>query len=226
VDKAIEDSRSAVRGRPSRRSRGNRPSDDSLLDAACAVFHESGFDAASMEAIAERADSTKPTLYAHFGSKDQLYRACLRREADRLQRWLYATYESAAGLPVTEEVRADMLALFDYAAAHAAGFGILFDDARSGPNTAVRDQLVEGICGRIAERIRAGFIRHAGVDPRLSADVLAAMVVGLAVHGAREALRLSCDITAAGELATAVAATALTRPDLRVMNAIDDQPAP
>jgi Bacterial regulatory proteins, tetR family len=39
-----------------------RPTDDQLLDAARAVFGVHGFRQATMEGIAQRAGSTKPTL--------------------------------------------------------------------------------------------------------------------------------------------------------------------
>lgn len=64
-----------------------------MLDAAVAVFSELGFHGASMDAVAARAGVSKPMVYAHGGTKDELFAACLRREADRLLR----SVESAAG---------------------------------------------------------------------------------------------------------------------------------
>ena len=63
-----------------RRSPAARPTDDELLDAARAVFAERGYAQATMGLIADRADSTKPTLYAHFGDKAALFRTTVRRE--------------------------------------------------------------------------------------------------------------------------------------------------
>ncbi|MBH0777918.1 TetR/AcrR family transcriptional regulator [Nocardia bovistercoris] len=203
-----------------RRSPGNRPSDDALLDAACAIFHAVGFRAAVMESIAERANTTKPTLYAHFGSKDQLYRACLLREADKFRAALFATYDSASALDVAGEVRADMVVFYEYAAAHPTGFALLFDDAKSEPNTDIRGALVDSVTDRIADRIRAYSVDHRPTSGH-SADLLGAMLVGIAVHGARQALRLRSDMTAAGELAAAMANAALRHLDPRVLAAVD-----
>src|SRR4051812_10772155 len=50
-----------------------------LLDAAEAAFRESGWEQASLEAIAHRAGVTKQTLLRHFGSKDGLREAASRR---------------------------------------------------------------------------------------------------------------------------------------------------
>lgn len=46
-----------------------------MLHAAKAVFQEVGFERASMDRIAARADTTKRTLYAHFGRKEDLFLA-------------------------------------------------------------------------------------------------------------------------------------------------------
>ena len=48
-----------------------------VLDAARAVFVESGYYAAGMDDIAERAGVSKPVLYQHFPSKLDLYLALL-----------------------------------------------------------------------------------------------------------------------------------------------------
>jgi AcrR family transcriptional regulator len=48
---------------------------DHILLAAKDVFLEVGFDRASMDLVAARAETSKRTLYAHFGSKDNLFLA-------------------------------------------------------------------------------------------------------------------------------------------------------
>ncbi|MFY3590625.1 MULTISPECIES: TetR/AcrR family transcriptional regulator [Achromobacter] len=46
---------------------------DELLQAATAVFLEYGYEDASMEAISDRANCSKGTLYRYFASKNELY---------------------------------------------------------------------------------------------------------------------------------------------------------
>ncbi|MCB9545722.1 MAG: TetR/AcrR family transcriptional regulator [Myxococcales bacterium] len=46
-----------------------------ILEAATAVFRDEGYDAASMDRIAERAGASKRTVYNHFGSKEALFQA-------------------------------------------------------------------------------------------------------------------------------------------------------
>lgn len=205
-----------------RRSTGARPSDEQLLDDICAVFAESGFRGASMSTLAERAGTTKPTLYAHFGSKEELYDACLRREADKLTQWLFAAYDRAAELPVQEQVHADMRAFFDYASTHPAGFRLLFDDHTPGNLTSVRGELLESITDRIAERFRAVITARGRATPGVSAELLAAMVVGIAAHGARHAVLIHpTDSALAGDLASALAYQGMRHLDPDLMRALD-----
>jgi len=48
---------------------------DRIVWAAKRVFLEKGFDASSIDDVAAQAGTTKPTVYAHFKSKDELFSA-------------------------------------------------------------------------------------------------------------------------------------------------------
>ena len=50
------------------------------MDGARAVFLASGFDGASMNDIARSAGVSKGTLYAYFGSKEDLFKAIIREQ--------------------------------------------------------------------------------------------------------------------------------------------------
>lgn len=67
-----------------------------LLIAARRVFGGHGFDAATMEAIAEEAKVAKGTIYLYFPSKQAIYDATFRDGMDELQR-LSAERIAAAG---------------------------------------------------------------------------------------------------------------------------------
>ena len=53
-----------------------------LLDAAHEVFAEVGMDAASVEAISERAGFTRGAFYSNFESKEELFLALITQLAD------------------------------------------------------------------------------------------------------------------------------------------------
>lgn len=48
-----------------------------ILRAAFQTFGERGFDQTSMDEVAERAGTTKRTVYAHFTNKETLFRAAI-----------------------------------------------------------------------------------------------------------------------------------------------------
>ena len=50
-----------------------------ILDAAMVEFSERGFNAARMDDIASRCGLSKGSLYAHFSSKEQIFKALLTR---------------------------------------------------------------------------------------------------------------------------------------------------
>jgi len=90
---------------------GSTATRDKLLDTASALFYERGIVATGVDTVVAAAGVSKPTLYAHFGSKSELVAAVLeRRHARRL-----------ASLPVwLSEAVVDplerLLAVFDWLA--------------------------------------------------------------------------------------------------------------
>src|SRR5262249_61249351 len=63
---------------PRARERGRR-------GAPPRLFLDRGFDATSLDAVAEAARVSKPTVYSRYGDKRGLFAAVLRRE---IERWL------------------------------------------------------------------------------------------------------------------------------------------
>jgi len=66
-----------------------------VLDAALKLFLVSGYDGTSMQAVADEAGVTKPVVYACFASKDQLFRALLAREEERIVGEIQGAFENA-----------------------------------------------------------------------------------------------------------------------------------
>jgi len=54
-----------------------------MLDAAVQMFSRNGYHETSMDAIAAEAEISKPMLYLYYGSKEELFDACLNRELGR-----------------------------------------------------------------------------------------------------------------------------------------------
>lgn len=98
----------AAKARAARRdvpkSRGGRPTksaalerDQRLIEVATQLFLERGYEATSLDAVAEAARVSKPTVYARYGDKRGLFAAVLRRE---IERWL-APLAKAAEVQLT-----------------------------------------------------------------------------------------------------------------------------
>jgi AcrR family transcriptional regulator len=91
--------------RPVRRGGGGRPTreeavrrDARWLDVATPLFMERGFDGTSIDAVAEAAGVSKPTVYARYRDKRDLFAAVLR---GRIRDWL-APLSAAAEAQATE----------------------------------------------------------------------------------------------------------------------------
>ncbi len=203
-----------------RRSPAARPTDDELLDAARAVFAERGYALATMGLIAERADSTKPTLYAHFGDKAALFRATVTREVAALRNWVLTAYETEGARPLEDRVRLSVMAMFSYAGAHPDSFRMLFDSAVDEMSNE-RRALADTVTTHVVDRVREHLLAH-GRTPGPGADLLAAMMVGLV---GRAAMHVShspgVDPIGAGELATGFVMAALRGLDPGLLDRVD-----
>jgi AcrR family transcriptional regulator len=66
-----------------------------LLDVAEEQFAEHGYGGASIEVIARLAGVSRPIVYDHFGDKEGVYIACLRRARRELEEMILAAVASA-----------------------------------------------------------------------------------------------------------------------------------
>jgi AcrR family transcriptional regulator len=78
---------------------------ETILAAAKRAFLAGGFGAVSMDAIAREAAVSKATVYAHFGSKEELFGAVIGRECERF----FASF--SAGELDPSDVRASLTVL-------------------------------------------------------------------------------------------------------------------
>jgi len=92
---------------------GDQPSGDPagastrerILDVALDLFTDQGFDGTSMREIAERLHISKPAIYYHFASKDEILMALHMR----LHGFGKAALARLAGQPVTLEIWGSLL---------------------------------------------------------------------------------------------------------------------
>ncbi len=75
---------------------------DAILDAATRAFRDEGYEAASMDRIAELARASKRTVYNHFGSKEALFQAVFERLVEQIHALKRFAYDPDA--PLAEQL--------------------------------------------------------------------------------------------------------------------------
>ncbi len=180
------------------------------------MFAARGYHAAQMADLASAAGTTKPTLYARLGSKEQIFRRVLEREAASLTSFLYAAYADAAGRPLSDMIELATLAFFRYAQSQRAGFELLFRSEPAAPGEGIADQAMEEVTGRITELFRE-FNRRTGRREQRSDALLAAAGVGVARQVCQYALDNDYDLENAGALASSFTEAGLKGVDPKVV---------
>ncbi|HXV97773.1 MAG TPA: TetR/AcrR family transcriptional regulator, partial [Anaerolineae bacterium] len=137
---------------------------DKILDTAAQLFTEIGYEAATTNAIAARADTSIGSLYQFFPNKEAILQALAARYLDQL-RALYdqvLTAESAhLPLPALLDRIIDPLA--EFKPAHP-GFEPIFFGAHTSPSLAAA---AEELHQAVIRRVEAIFAARA---PQLEAD--------------------------------------------------------
>jgi AcrR family transcriptional regulator len=163
--------------RPAKRRAGTRlvpraVREEQMLEVAGEVFAERGFHPASMDEIAERADISKPMLYAYFGSKEGLYSAYMQRTGDRLLAAMDAAVDPS--LEPGPQVYASMMAFLGFVEEHREGWAVLQRELAAGAGGPLAED-VGRVRAAIVKRMAALLAPHLGDVP---ADALAHGFVG------------------------------------------------
>jgi len=128
---------------------------EQILDVAVEVFARNGFHGASMNDVADAAGVTKPVLYQHFDSKQDLYMALLDEVGNRLLNAITkATAGVAGGRQQTEQ---GFLAYFQWVADDHDAFLLLFGSraSRDEESTQAIRRITAGAADAIAPLIAA-----------------------------------------------------------------------
>jgi AcrR family transcriptional regulator len=117
-----------------------------MLDAAVDVFSENGFHDTSMDSIASRAQISKPMLYLYYGSKDELFAACIAREGIK-----FVEAMTPAGDPTLsprEQLRIALAGFLTFVDEHRSSWMVLYrqaigQQAFAGQVQSSRDRLID-----------------------------------------------------------------------------------
>ena len=180
-------------GRPTREEAEAR--DVRLLDVATHLFMERGFDGTSIDAVAEAAGISKPTVYARYQDKRDLFVAMLRSRIRKSLAPLSAAAEAQAIEGCSESIKTTLHELsrhlVAYTLAPEAGAlqRILSAQAVQFPQLAKLAneegwlRAVRGISSILRQSAARGQIKVD--DPELAADMFLNLVLG---HSKRLAL--------------------------------------
>jgi len=163
-----------------------------MLDAAVHTFGQRGYSAASMDEIADLAGVSKPLVYLYLNSKEDLFTACIRREAAALTA---AVREGVRpGEPADRQLWEGLQAFFSHTAQNPDGWAVLHLQARTHGEpfaaevATMRKEIVEFVTTVIAVAAREA--RH---DPSLPEREVAGLAEALV--GAAESLAAWANVT-------------------------------
>ncbi len=145
-----------------------------LIEIARALFAERGFDATSVEEIAQRAQVSKPVVYEHFGGKEGLFAVVVDREMSLLNDMITSSLTQNRSRIRLERVA---LALLTYVDERTDGFRILVRDQRVTAGEGTYSSLLNEATGRVGHILAGDFSRR-GLDPDL-AHLYAQALVGM-----------------------------------------------
>lgn len=166
---ALEGGRSAPRRRmkaPERR--------EQLIGIARTLFAERGYEATSIEEIAERAKVSKPVVYEHFGGKEGLYAVVVDREIRTLVDRIKASLITGEPRRTVESVVDTFLA---YVEDDEDGFRILVRDAPVGRDEGSLPSVLDEIANAV-EALLVVELKARGFKSK-TAPVLARALVGM-----------------------------------------------
>lgn len=146
-----------------------------MLDAAVQTFGQRGYMAASMDEIAELAGVSKPLVYLYLNSKEDLFIACIRREAKALVEAVRAGARPV--LPADRQLWAGLTAFFTHTARHPDGWAVLHLQARTHGEVfaaevaAMRADIVTFVTELILAAAREALPQALGCSPKLSTSL-------------------------------------------------------
>ena len=152
---------------------------EQLIAVGRSVFAERGYEATSVEEIAERAGVSKPVVYEHFGGKEGLYAVIVDREVGRLVTGI--TKALGAGHP-REALEQAADAFLSYIENETEGFRILVRDAPVGSATGSLSSVIGDIAAEVEGLLGREF-KTRGYDAKIAPMMAQALVGMVALTG-------------------------------------------
>ncbi len=167
-----------------------------MLDAAVQMFSVNGYHETSMDAIAAQAQISKPMLYLYYGSKEELFGACLSRELSRFIDTVRADIDLKSS--ARELLRHTIISVLQYIDANRASWIVLYTQATSSQAFAhtVREGR-ERVIDLVARLLEAG---TRNPEPDTDFHMIAVALVGAGEAVAARVSAGDADVDEASEL--------------------------
>jgi len=143
--------------------------------AIARAFAPDGLHGVSSAEVARRAGVAKPTVYAHGGSKEGVFLACIEAEVERLLSLLSEADLATRTLSARSRLEAIALAVIEHASQHPDAARLLHLTARHRSSAVAA--AVDGALARLPARI--ALLLRADTSPE-SAEQIAAALLGAA----------------------------------------------
>jgi len=172
---------------PKSNAAGNKVLDrrSNIMMAGLEIFSEKGFHATAMDDIAERAGISKPILYQHFASKQDLYLGVLDERVDVLVAQVSNAIDSTTGNQARLE--AAIACYFRLVDDADRGYRLIFESDFT-TNHDVRAR-VEDVVAQVSRVVGTEVMRQTGMSMG-EANILAGGLCGMAQAAAWRWLRL------------------------------------
>jgi AcrR family transcriptional regulator len=152
---------------------------EQLLEIGREVFADKGYEAASIEEIAQRANVSKPVVYEHFGGKEGLYAVVVDREVrsllDRVTNSLDADHPRV-------KLEQAAHAFLTYVQEEPGGFRILLRDTPAVSGSGTFASLIGDIAAQVEYVLEEEF-KERGFDLKLAPLYSRALVGMIALVG-------------------------------------------
>jgi AcrR family transcriptional regulator len=139
--------------------------------AAARLFAQRGYDGVSTDDLVQAACISRPTFYAHFPSKQELYRQLLRKHSKQMVDYMRGRVQTSSG-PEAEQMADVTDAFFAFVEEHPFAWRMLFREPPSDPALSRGARLVhEQARSNVAELLhRLRPTAYSGAESRLVLD--------------------------------------------------------
>lgn len=168
---------------------------DQALAAALRVFWSKGFDGASLTDLTEAMGITRPSLYAAFGNKEELFRKALDLYGREKLAYVQTALSASTARAVAERMLHGALEIATSSCDPAGCFGVISSigctthaDSIRGEVIARRAAAESAIIGRFARACAEGDL-PANIEPEGLARYVMAIMQGISVQASAGASR-------------------------------------